>query len=226
MTGIHAVLFDLDGTLVDSLPGISWAAQLALTEVRPGCELPDLRAFVGPPIREVLRLALGESNAGTLADLEAAFRRHYNTEGWRQSFTYADVPDTLAALSAAGLCMGVVTNKPQAPTRRILDHLDLTRFMDVVVTPDSQSPPFASKTETLAAALQARGLAPALTLFVGDSEDDAAAACACGVHFAAVASGYGDAARQTAFPIAVTLDVLGDLCRGSASILNPSDLKR
>jgi len=207
------VLFDLDGTLVDSLPGIAWAARLALAEVLPGSELPDLRPFVGPPIREVFRRALGEDTAGIVTDLEAVFRRCYNTEGWRRSFAYADVPDTLAALSAAGIRLGVVTNKPQEPTRSILDHLDLARFMDVVVTPDSRSPPYASKTETLAAALQARALVPALTLFVGDSHDDAAAACACGVRFAAVASGYGDAARQTVYPIDVTLDALGDLCR-------------
>ena len=189
MTGVSAVLFDLDGTLVDSLPGISWAAQLALDEVLPGSELPDLRPFVGPPIREVFRRILGEDTAGFLADLESAFRRHYNMDGWRRSFAYADVPVTLAALSAAGICLGVVTNKPQAPTRSILDHLDLARFMDVVLTPDSCSPPFASKTETLAAALQARALVPALTLFVGDSYDDASAACACGVRFAAVTRG-------------------------------------
>lgn len=222
MTRVNAVLFDLDGTLVDSLPGIAWAAQLALTEVLPGSALPDLRPFVGPPIREVFRRALGAPTAGVLADLEAAFRRYYNSDGWRRSLAYADVPDTLAALSAAGISLGVVTNKPLAPTRHILDLLDLARFMDVVVTPDSQSPPFASKTETLAAALQARAVAPALTLFVGDSYEDASAASACGVRFAAVTSGYGDAARQTVYPITVTLDALGDLCRGPDAILNPS----
>lgn len=222
MTGVNAVLFDLDGTLVDSLPGISWAARLAMAEVLPGSELPDLRPFVGPPIREVFRRLLDEATIALLADLESAFRRHYNMEGWRRSLAYPDVPDALASLSAGGIRLGVVTNKPQEPTKRILDHLDLARFMDVVLTPDSSSPPFASKAETLVAALQARALIPALTLFVGDSNDDAFAARACGVRFAAVTRGYGNAAHQTAHPIAVTLDALGDLCRGPAAILNPT----
>jgi phosphoglycolate phosphatase len=209
----RAILFDLDGTLVDSLPGITWAARAALLDVLPGSELPDLRPFVGPPIRKIFRHVLGVGASGILDDLEAAFRRYYNSEGWRHTVAYADVSETLGALYAAGMRLGVVTNKPLAPTRSILSHLDLARFMETVVTPDSVTPACATKTETLAAALAAQAFIPAQALFVGDSLDDAAAAAACGLPFAAVTYGYGDAARQIVHPIHVTLDSLAALLR-------------
>ena len=207
----QAILFDLDGTLVDSLPGIIRAARAALTDVLPGTGLPDLRSFVGPPIREILRRALGLENSGLLDDLEAAFRRHYNSEGWLHTVAYSGVPETLAVLHAAGARLGVVTNKPLAPTRSILAHLDLARFMEIVLTPDSVAPAYINKASALAAALSAQAMVPSRTLFVGDSSDDAAAAAACGVSFAAVSYGYGDAALQTAHPIHVKLDFFGTL---------------
>jgi phosphoglycolate phosphatase len=209
--GLQAILFDLDGTLVDSLPGITWAARAALAEVRPGSELPDLRAFVGPPIREIFRRVLDVKASDILDCLEATFRRRYNSEGWRRSVAYAEVPPTLATLHAANLRLGVVTNKPLTPTRSILKHLDLARFLEIVVTPDSISPACRNKTEALTVALSARALVPAQTLFVGDSRDDAAAAAACGVLFGAVTYGYGDAAWQNVHACHLKLDSFGAL---------------
>jgi phosphoglycolate phosphatase len=177
----------------------------------PGAELPDLRPFVGPPIREIFRLALNVEDSVMLEGLEASFRRHYNSEGWLQTVAYADVLQTLTVLSAADVRLGVVTNKPQVPTRSILAHLDLARFMEIVVTPDLVSPAYSNKTQALAAALSSQSLIPRRSLFVGDSCDDAAAAAACGTRFAAVTYGYGDACLQTAHPIHLKLDSLGDL---------------
>ena len=207
----EAILFDLDGTLVDSLPGIAWAAQTALTDICPDAELPDLRPFVGPPIREIFRRALKVEDSVKLDGLEASFRRHYNSEGWRHTVAYSDVHQTLTALLTKNVRLGVVTNKPQIPTRSILEHLDLARFMEIVVTPDSVSPAYANKTQALAAALLSQAIIPGRALFVGDSCDDAAAAAGCSVRFAAVTYGYGDASLQTAHPIHLKLDSLGDL---------------
>lgn len=207
----QAILFDLDGTLVDSLPGITWAAQAALTDVLPGVGLPDLMSYVGPPIREIFLRALGIEDPGMLDALEAAFRRHYNSEGWLHTVAYDGVSETLAVLHEAGVRLGVVTNKPLAPTRSILAHLDLTRFMEIVMTPDSVAPAYINKASALAAVLSAQTLVPSSTLFVGDSSDDAAAAAACGVPFAAVTYGYGDAAFQTAHPTHVKLESFGSL---------------
>ena len=69
----QAILFDLDGTLVDSLPGITWAARAALAEVQPGSELPDLRPLLGPPIREIFLRVLPDALPAMLTALEREF---------------------------------------------------------------------------------------------------------------------------------------------------------
>lgn len=188
-------VFDLDGTLVDSIPGIDAAARAALAEISPGTALPSLRTFIGPPIRIMLERALRWADAPRLDDLERRFRVHYDGGAWRETAAYPDVAATLLALRERGCRLHVLTNKPATPTARILDHLGWTPLFDAVVTPQSRNPVFPDKA---AAALDLRDrlrLPPAGTLLVGDSADDLAAARSTGFTFAAASWGYGDAAR-------------------------------
>ena len=187
----NAALFDLDGTLADSLLGIAWAAQAAVDEVFPGRKLPDIRPLVGPPIKEIFRRALQLHDEKILVMLEAAFRQRYNGEGWRKTILFVNVLEVLTRMHAAGWHLGVVTNKPLVPTQQILTHLGLKPMLAVVVTPDSRSPTFGNKTEALAS-LATNPLFPASsTIFIGDSPDDAGASAACGFTFVAAGYGYG-----------------------------------
>ncbi len=188
-----AVLFDLDGTLVDSLPGIAWAAQEALTVVRPGALLPPLRPFVGPPIKEIFRRSLNEQSPEVLTALETAFRPRYNGEGWRRTVPFPEVSETLRDLYAEGWPLGVVTNKPLIPTQQILELLGFRELMSVVVTPDTVTPSYPNKAAALASLRGDTRFPPATTVFVGDSQDDAHAAAECGCPFVRAAFGYGSA---------------------------------
>jgi len=189
----HFVL-DLDGTLVDSIPGIDAAARAGLAQVAPGEKPPSLRAFIGPPIRTMLQQALGWTEAARLDPLEQAFRRHYDGGAWRETMAYPGVNDTLRALRARGARLHVLTNKPQAPTARIMDHLGWTGLMDAIVTPQSRQPPYPDKAAAAVDLRDRLGLPAVATLLVGDSPDDLAAARAAGFSFAAAAWGYGTAA--------------------------------
>lgn len=190
-SAIRTYVFDLDGTLVDSIPGIEVAARAALAEQAMACVLPSLLPFIGPPIRRMLQTALALTDEKLLDRLEAAFRQHYDQGAWRETLPYAGVVDTLRTLHAGGARLYVLTNKPALPTARILEHLGWAGLFTEVVTPLSRTPAYASKTE---AALELRARlrhAPQATLLVGDSPDDAAAATAAGFAFAAAAWGYG-----------------------------------
>ena len=88
---ITQLFFDLDGTLVDSFPGISFSAAAALAQALPGRKVPDFLPFIGPPIREIFRRALPENDPGILAHLEQSFRTSYNSEGWRKTRAYPGV---------------------------------------------------------------------------------------------------------------------------------------
>jgi phosphoglycolate phosphatase len=187
-------VFDLDGTLVDSIPGIDSAARAALAGLSPGQPLPSLRTFIGPPIRVMLQRALRWTDDARLDALERAFRIHYDGGAWKETTAYGGVGNTLRQLHARGAKLHVLTNKPPVPTARILDHLGWTPLFTAIVSPQSRTPPYPDKT---AAALDLRerlGLPPAATLLVGDSPDDAAAARAAGFGFSAAAWGYGEAA--------------------------------
>lgn len=202
-------VFDLDGTLVDSIRGIDTAARSALAELAPAETLPSLRAFIGPPIRVMLERALHWTDTARLDALERAFRVHYDGGSWRESPPYETVDATLRALHARGARLHVLTNKPPLPAARIISHLGWTPLFDAIVSPQSRTPPFADK---VSAAMELRdrlSLPPASTLLLGDSADDHEAARATGFTFAAASWGYGNAARRApACGLATFSDIL------------------
>src|SRR5262249_48841207 len=121
----HHAIFDLDGTLIDSLPGIAWSVNVALA----ACGLPessrDLAPFIGPPIRSILESVSGATDTTLLNRLEQAFRRSYDSDGWRRTALKAGVGQTLRELIAGGLDLWLVTNKPALVTEKILNELTI-----------------------------------------------------------------------------------------------------
>ena len=199
------VIFDLDGTLADTHPGIADAFHAALFEILPEIAVPDFIRHIGPPVREVFRKALGCDDETTLDSLNAAFRHHYDGVYWKNSHPYSGIPRLLRYLRQQAIPCSVLTNKPSLPTSRILDHFNLRIHFDKVISPDTISPPFRFKSEAAIHLTKLLNLDPRNTWMIGDSDDDAAAAAACGFQFAAAAYGYGQAHLQTRHPIHLTL---------------------
>jgi phosphoglycolate phosphatase len=191
------ILFDLDGTLVDSLPGISYSFREALSEVFPGCLAPEITHLIGPHIREIFLQAVDwEITSSELDALEVAYRRSYDNDGCFRTKAYPEVIMTLVELVRHGVECSIVTNKPLVPTKAILSHLELERFFVEIVTRDSRTPHFASKTEAVHYFAQRQSYRSEQTLFVGDSRDDALAAHAAGYRFAAADYGFGLVSRH------------------------------
>ncbi len=205
------ILFDLDGTLIDSFPGIEHSARVAVSAVMPERELPDLRRLIGPPIREVLRQAVNGAEPGMLDELERRFRTSYDDEGWRKSAAYHGVAEALSRLSHAKLKSFVVTNKPTLPAKRILRRLGLLEYFEEVISLNSRTPPFPSKAEAAMYLISMHGLNLSATLFVGDSLDDARAAQSCGLRFIAVTYGYGGLGSRCDLPVHATLNCMSRL---------------
>jgi phosphoglycolate phosphatase len=183
------VLFDMDGTLVDSTPGI-WAsvrvaaAALGLPEPTPG----HLRSMVGPPLQDGFADVLGL--AGDDVDRAvAAYRAHYAAGAMFDADVHPGIPELLAALRADGATLAVATSKPEPFAVRVLEHNGLlTAFAGVHgATLDGT---VRHKHEVVAAALAAHpdGERPVL---VGDRSHDVLGAAAHGLP--CVGAGWGPA---------------------------------
>ena len=185
------VIFDLDGTLVDSIPGIQWSVDAALAE----CGMPsvsgDLKPLIGPPIRDILAAVSGASDAATLDRMELAFRSVYDSGGWRKTTCQPGAKGALERLRTAGCGLWVVTNKPGNAARAILSELALADYFEEIVCRDSRIPGFASKAEMLANLLERCALVRAESIMIGDTLEDCRAAAAAGIACALVPHGYG-----------------------------------
>jgi len=186
------LIFDLDGTLVDSRPGILFSLKQAIRQVFPDSQPDSLEFTIGPPVREVLHRALENTTKKELDKLEAAFRSSYDGEGWKMVHLYTGVMETLKAFQAREIPMYIITNKSSIAAMQILSHLDLSPYFIEVVCPDSRSPRFKGKVDILRFLLDKYALPSEHVVLVGDSIDDLFAAEALKVPFVGVEYGYGD----------------------------------
>lgn len=201
------VLFDLDGTLLDSLPGI----QHSILSAFRTCGLPmadvDLRSLIGPPIRTILsRLAEGASAKVNLDYLERAFRASYDSEGWQKTFHYTGAASMLKQMKEQGLRLFVVSNKPRHVSLKILEKEGTLKYFDQIITRDSREPQYAGKYEMICYVLTEQMIQPEDCLMVGDTMEDAEAAAATGMQFCLMTHGYGDVPQDSNVPVVLRLN--------------------
>jgi phosphoglycolate phosphatase-like HAD superfamily hydrolase len=189
----RAVLWDLDGTLVDSSGSILCAANRALAS-EPGLrplQMHELRPLIGIPIRDIFRRHLGTPDESLLDRLVGAYRAAY---AGCQALTsvHAGMADLLGRVAAAGARNVVVTTKGEQVARGVLDALGLARHVSGVVGDDGRRPLKPSPVP-VADACRLAGAEPGDAVLVGDTAHDAEAARGAGVAFLGVAWGYGSA---------------------------------
>lgn len=209
----RAVLFDLDGTLIDSAGGIAWAIDRTLVELgHAGVAEAQVREWIGEGARVLLRRALRHAGS-ELVDgpgFEHAFARlmdHYGDSLPRQAQAYPGAEAALRGLRAQGARVALCTNKPQRFIAPLLDALSWQELFDGIVGGDSlpECKPSALPLLHLAGEFDAR---PGDCVMVGDSRTDAEAARAAGMPLVLVDYGYHrDFDLDAAGALAVTADL-------------------
>ncbi len=200
------ILFDLDGTLVDSLPGIEFSVREAFSQCNLPLEKKSLRELVGPPIRTILSQAGNVADESSLDALEHAFRTSYDSEGWRKTTSFPDVEGVLRMMRERGHRLFVVSNKPRHAALKILEQERFLPYFEAVVTRDSRSPHYNGKCEMIGDLLAEQGIVQEECVMVGDTAEDGNAAAETGIKFIQMAHGYGAEGQLSSIPVAHTLN--------------------
>lgn len=192
---IKAVVFDLDGTLIDSAADLCAALNRLLADegLRPlsvGEVVPMIGDGAGKLVERGLAAAGGKPSHAALPGLTRRFLAHYEPHAAEATRALPGVAEALEALMAQGIALGICTNKPEQATRAILSALDLERHFGAVIGGDSV--PGARKPDPpmVVAVLDRLGVLPHEAVMVGDSGDDVAAARAAGLPVLLRAGGY------------------------------------
>jgi phosphoglycolate phosphatase len=197
-TPYSCILFDLDGTIVDSAPGIT--ATLAYMFEQLGKPIPtpsELLKYVGPPLLDSFRDYAG-FDAEESAVALAIYREKYLNVGAYDATQYPGVGLVLKAVHESPIPMSLATSKPETPATLILEHFNLARYFDII-TGASDDEVRSAKKDVVAEALirlAAMGADISRPVLVGDREHDVHGAAANNVPTIFVEWGYGSVAEQ------------------------------
>jgi len=190
----NALVFDLDGTLIDSAPDLHRCLNAVLAEEgRAGVSLADIRAMVGDGAAKLVERGFADTGAAVdpaaLPALVQRFLLHYSAGRHALTRAFPGVVETLALLHGRGYRLGVCTNKPYRPTMEILETLGLTGYFGAVTGGDSL-PVRKPDPGHLLGTLDLLGAAAERAVMIGDSANDVAVARAAGVPALLVRYGY------------------------------------
>lgn len=188
MLRYDAVLFDVDGTLIHSRPGIENSFAYAFAEMGLDPAQIDLSRYLGPP----LRWSFGQHFSDE-ADVERAveiYRDRYARLGMHECSLFPGVRQLLERLRAAGVRLATATSKPREVVLPILEEQDILRYFDLVGGA-SMDKSVDTKTAVIRQDLTDPNFSTGRVLMVGDRRDDMQGAADCGLPAAAVLYGYG-----------------------------------
>jgi phosphoglycolate phosphatase len=196
---VKAVMIDLDGTLLDTIPDLAAAANATLSEIgRPTLDIELITTYVGKGIPNLVKRCLtGSLQSGiepTQEELDRVlplFMRHYAVTNGVETTIYPGVVEGLDALRRAGLRLACVTNKAAAFTGPLLEKMGLQSYFTIVVSGDTlaEKKPHPAQLLHICIAL---GVMPAEALLIGDSVNDVEAARRAGCFVYCVDYGYNE----------------------------------
>jgi len=201
-----AVLFDLDGTLIESFHGILATFNHALAEMgAPEIAYADLRKYVGPPLEQSFAELVGTDRAKEGA---AVYRERYLEVCVELSSPMPGATDVLGEMRHRGHGVSLVTNKKGSVARFMVEGMGLAPYFDRVVGAGDGP---RAKPDMLLHALEHHGVDPADALYVGDTPGDLIAARAGGIRAVALTTGFFGADDLARFEPEIILDDLRDL---------------
>jgi phosphoglycolate phosphatase len=185
------IIFDLDGTLIDSSPSIlsAFSAALSSHNIEPVVRLDS--SLIGPPLRDTLSKLTGSNDLVLLDAMSDTFKGYYDNEGYKSTEVFPGVHEVLSELAHRNIPFYVATNKRLHPTRLIMKHLGWAEYFRGVYTLDCMTPNLLNKATMLTYLLADVGISSLQAFYVGDKLEDGLAADANSLPFLAACWGYG-----------------------------------
>ena len=187
---VNTIIFDLDGTLIDSSAGIIAAMKASFASVGQAPIKPLSSSIIGPPLHETLVLLAGTADSGLIDALKANFKMHYDQECYKQTTAFSGISEMLAELAAHKITLYIATNKRIKPTRLILSYFGWSDFFSAVYALDSVHPVAMNKGALLRRVISENNIDLARSVYIGDRNDDQVAAEANALKFAMASWGY------------------------------------
>ena len=188
------ILFDLDGTITESGPGIMNSVSYAVTKM--GYEVKDpgvLRRFIGPPLLDSFQKYFGMTKEQA-AEAICCYREYYTAKGMLENNVYEGFEESIKALKNSGKKLAIATSKPEEFAKQIAAHFGFDQYFDVI-SGASMDESLVAKADIMRNALNILGITDAMkgeVLMVGDREHDIIGAKKNQVASLGVLYGYGD----------------------------------
>lgn len=187
---ITTVLFDLDGTLIDSSPGIRRCVDESLAHHGyPAITDEQFSSFIGPPL--TTGFGFVGSDETLIESLITVYREHYGAGGMYEYSVYDGIPELLTRLNDAGFRLAVATSKRTGFARPVVDHAGIGSQFEIVVGSERDGAG-AKKPVVMRSVFEQFGIDdPTTVVMIGDREHDGYGAVALGTHFIGVLWGFG-----------------------------------
>ena len=220
MSPTRSVLLDLDGTLIDSQPGVFASCLAALRALGhdPG-EALDIKRAIGPPLDDMFQALLRAHGDDRISEAVAAYRHHYGESGLLGSEPYPGISGALQEMRQGGLRIYFATSKREVFARRILENLKLATYFDGIYgsVPGGK---LDYKPELLAHILHEQDICASHSIMVGDRRHDIVGAHAVNMRGLGVLWGYGSRDELEAAGADQLVELTADLARVVLSMLN------
>ncbi len=204
---IKLLIFDLDGTLVDSIPDLTDSVNYALTKLNhPELNQEQVKKMVGSGLKNLIQLAIGNTKDETLEKAHSYFLEYYAKNLVNKTTYYKNIPDMLTYFSDKK--KAVYSNKPDTYTVEIVQKLQLDTHFVKIMGAQPKKYKLKPSPEGIHLILKELNIAPQEAVMIGDSTHDIEAGKAAGIHTCAVSYGY----RSKDILNAVKPDLLIDSC--------------
>lgn len=191
---INNIIFDLDGTLIDSAPSILECFKRVLESNNIEPLLPLNSSLIGPPLVQTLSRLTGIQESTSLGKLAEDFKKQYDFGGYKSTVPFSGVSELLRECISSGYSLHIATNKRLIPTDLILEYLGWKQYFKSIYALDLISPSFANKASMLSALLVAEKIQHHSAIYVGDRIEDHESAIKNRLKFIGALWGYRDEA--------------------------------